>query len=71
MKISADTVMDATSEDCHHEGINEWGVLSGTLYHRSKMYPPSKWTLTKRISFTGKRILLIASLLAIKPPNGE
>ncbi len=55
--------MDATANDCHHDGACEWGVLDNELYIRHKSYPLPKWNKVKRISYTSKRVLLIASLL--------
>ncbi len=43
MKLHPDTVMDATVDDCHHDGASEWGTLRGQLYIRHKMYPAQKW----------------------------
>jgi hypothetical protein len=62
-QISADVVMDATVNDCHHNGASEWGVLRNELYTRHKTYPLPAWIKVKRISFTAKRISLLARLL--------
>ena len=63
--IAADVVMDATIDDCHHDGSSEWGVLRNELYTRHKSYPRPSWTKVKRISFTPKRIALIYRLLRV------
>lgn len=59
--------MDAVADDPHHDGINEWGILKGVLYIRPK-FPKHvstlrKWVKVKRISYTPKRILVIAKML--------
>ncbi len=66
-KLPADTVMDVTHNDVHHNGSCEWGLLRNVLYHRTKSYPRPRWIRTKRVSFTPKRIMLLASMLAVNP----
>jgi hypothetical protein len=65
MKVTATTVMDAVAADPHHGGITEWGVLGKELYTRAKSFPRPKWVKVNRVSYTPKRILLFATLLAI------
>ena len=62
-KLSSDTHMDATTSDPHHDGIDEWGVLSNNLYIRAKSSPRPKWNLVKRVSYTPKRMLAIAGMI--------
>ena len=62
-KLAADVVMEATIDDCHHHGANEWGILRTDLYTRHKMHPPLKWTKVNRVSYTPKRITMLARLI--------
>jgi len=61
--LPADTVMEAVERDTHHHGASEWGILNKDLYTRHRMRPPLKWVKVRRVSFTPKRILLLAQLI--------
>ena len=63
-KLPSDFPMLNTVDDCHHDGINEWGYNGFNLYHRFKSYPRPKWNLVKKVSFTPQRILLLAKLIS-------
>ena len=69
-KIAANVQMEATVDDCHHDGASEWGVLATNLYTRHKMHPPQQWTKVSRVSYTPKRITLIARLIRRGKSNG-
>ena len=63
VRLPADTVMEAVERDVHHHGASEWGILNRDLYTRHRMSPPSKWVKVRRVSFTPRRILLLAQLI--------
>lgn len=54
-----------TTPDPHHGGDCTWGYdpASESLYHRC--ISQSKWTRVRRIGFTPKRVLAIASLITL------
>ena len=63
--LPRDTPMDATADDCHHDGSAEWGILDNELYTRHKSFPRPRWNKVSRVSYTARRITLIASLIIL------
>lgn len=57
--------VDCIVHDPHHDQASQWAWHDGLLWHRTD--GESKWTIVKRISFTRKRILAIASILPDDP----
>ncbi len=54
-----------TADDPHHGSINEWGFDGKELWHRYKAGHPQRWNKVRRVSFTIKRIAVIANLIAL------